>query len=304
MTAATPPSSGSLWPSIPQASWFARGLVWSLMSCAVLAAAVFSYALWFSALPQERAQERLYAQLREELSRSNAPLGGTGDPPNVKPIDPGEPVALIQCQQIGLNQVVVEGTSAGDMWQGPGHLRNTPLPGEPGISVIYGHSATFGAPFGQVSHLHPGDTITVTTGHGIYNYRVTTIRRPGDPLPAFPTGLESSLILVTSEGDGWREGWAPNHPVYIDAVAQEPGQLPHSGRPSTITTAEQAMQGDPSAFPVLILWLQLLLAVAGGAVWARIRWTGVQTWLAAAPLLIAALWGVASSASMFLPNIA
>ena len=54
---------------------------------------------------------------------------------------------MLDIPAIGIaNMVVVEGTSPENLTLGPGHLRDTPLPGQAGISVVFGRRATFGAP--------------------------------------------------------------------------------------------------------------------------------------------------------------
>jgi sortase A len=38
-------------------------------------------------------------------------------------------------------------------------------------------------------------------------------------------------------------------------------------------------------------------------VWSRVRWGRWQTWLLGGPLLLAALWGVSTTAIQLLPNL-
>jgi sortase A len=59
-------------------------------------------------------------------------------------------------------------------------MPSTPLPGQPGNSVISGHRTTYGAPFHEFDELVPGDTIEVETGLGVHIYEVreTKIVRP------------------------------------------------------------------------------------------------------------------------------
>lgn len=270
-------------------------IVRASVACAVLAGALVAYALWVSAVPQARTQEELYGQLREELAQAVAPLGGD--------IEPGAPVALLEVPTIGLRQVVVEGTGSTQLWAGPGHRRDTPLPGQPGISHVYGHAAAFGAPFRSVLRLRTGEPIVVTTGQGQFTYHVIGVRRAHDPRPPLPAQGKGQLTLVTAEGTGWRAGWAPDKVVYVDALMEGETQLPIPGRPTTIADAEKPMQGDPDALIPLVLWLQILAAAALLATWARIRWGGAQTWVVGVPILLAGLWGFLESAAQLLPNL-
>ncbi len=75
---------------------------------------------------------------------------------------------------------VVEGVTRSDLKNGAGHMPSTPLPGQPGNSVISGHRTTYGAPFHEFDQLVPGDTIEVETGLGVHTYEVreTIIVRP------------------------------------------------------------------------------------------------------------------------------
>jgi sortase A len=270
-------------------------VMWASFTCAGLAVWFVVYVLAASALPQARAQEQLHEQLRRQLAEATAPVGGE--------IEPGTPVAVIEAPSIGLRQVVVEGTAGAVMRDGPGHRRNSPLPGQPGSSVIFGHASAFGAPFRRVTSLVPGAPIVVTTGQGRFEYEVTGVRRARDPLPAPLQSGGSRIILVTAEGHRWRTGWAANHVVYVDATMKGETQLGKPGRPVAVTTAELPMQGDPDAFVPLVFWLQLLVAAAAAMTWARVRWGGAQTWVVGLPVLAAALWGVAECLGQMLPNL-
>lgn len=265
------------------------------VACALLFGAIIAYTLWFSTIPQARAQEDLYDTLRAHLSDATAPLGGD--------IEPGTPVAVLEGPSIGLRQVVVEGTASTVMWAGPGHRRNTPLPGQPGVSVIYGHSAAYGAPFERIIQLHPGDPLLVTTGQGQFTYHVATVRRANDPLPAQLGSGHGQLTLVTAEGGGWRDGWSPDQVVYVDALLEGDTQLGPPGRPTTVDTAEKVMQGDPDALVPLLLWLMLIVAAALATTWARVRWGGPQVWIVGVPVLLAGFWGVLESVAQLLPNL-
>jgi sortase A len=262
---------------------------------ALLALWLVFFGLGLTGLQAARSQLVLYGQLRTQLADATEPIGGT--------IEPGTPVALIEAARIGLRYVVVEGSAAGDLRAGPGHRRDTPLPGQAGTCVLYGRATLFGGPFRHVLDLRPGDTITVTTGQGTFEYRVDGVRRAGDPLPGLLRSGGGRLTLVTAEGVSWRKGWAPNHVAYVDATLQGTAQPAPAGRLTGVTRADTAMQGDPGALVPVVLWLQVLMLACAGAAWAQVRWGGAQAWLVFIPAVLAALWGATESALQLLPNL-
>lgn len=254
------------------------------------------YAVVFSGLQEERAQHGLYAALRAQLASETAPVGGL--------IKPGAPLALLDAPDIGLHdEVVVEGTSSATLQKGPGHLANTVLPGQAGVSAIFGKSVTFGGPFASIPKLQMGNPITVTTVQGVAHYVVTDVRRGGDPLPAPLSPAQGRLTLVAVVGPGWRSGWAPTGLVYVDANLQGTGQTGPPGRPTQVSAAQQAMGSSSSALYSLALWLEAMAIVAVGVTWARSRWGGWQVWLAGAPLVLATVWIVTETATRLLPNL-
>jgi sortase A len=245
---------------------------------------------------ETRHQSVLYNTLREQLAQQVAPLGGS--------ISPGAPVALLTAPALGIRDaVVVEGTASGDTMMGPGHKSDTVLPGQAGVSVLYGRASLFGGPFGKIAGAHAGDKIAVTTGQGIFTYTVSAVRRVGDPFPVPVTGSGGRLTLVTAEGTGRWGTLNPSGAVYVDAVLTGDGQPSPGGRPATVPKSEQAMQGDPSALLGLALALPLLVGAVVLASWARSRWGGWQTWLVCAPLVLATLWAVSQCAIQLLPNL-
>lgn len=275
----------------------ASATVWALTAFGLLAVWVLLYAFVLSGIQEHRAQSVLYAELRQKLAEATAPLGGA--------IASGSPVFLMNAPTGGVHgMVVVEGTSASDLTAGAGHLPTTPLPGQAGVSVVLGRSVTFGAPFRNISLMHAGDAITLTTGQGEFGYRVDHVRQAGDPLPPSLAAGQSRIVLVSSVGAGWRAGWAPQQTVYVDASLQTGTVQPAPpGRPLTLSAASQPMKPDTSGLVVLVLWLSALLVIAVTAVWTRARWGTWQTWLSAVPLLVACLWGATQAAGWLVPNL-
>ncbi|MBV9487515.1 MAG: class E sortase [Frankiaceae bacterium] len=254
------------------------------------------YGVFLSGIQERSAQHRLYSQLRFSLAQEVAPLGGA--------IKPGTPLAVISMPAAGLNRaVVVEGTTSTVLRDGPGHQQNTPLPGQLGWSVLMGRSVSFGAPFKDIGSLHPGDIITATTQQGTFHYSVINVRHNGDPLPPPVPDGGGRLTLVSSQGSGWRAGWAPSHEVFVDAALKEKALLAPAGRPTVIAPSATAMHSDTSGLESLVLWLQALLIVGGATVWASSRWGLWQAWLAGAPVILALVWVVSSNVFRLLPNL-
>lgn len=254
------------------------------------------YGLLLSGVEQHVMQSRLYDEFRLQLASETAPLA--------EPVQAGSPVAMINAPSAGIhNLVVVEGTSSRLLMSGPGHLSDTPLPGQAGWSVILGRSVTFGAPFGRITQMTVGEVLTVTTGQGTFRYRVEDVRRPGSPLPPTLRAGDARLTLVTSASAGWRSGWAPTETVYVDALlAGKALPLPR-GVPSTVSPASLPMHNDPSATVALIFWLEALVLVTLAAAWSWVKWGRHETWVVGAPVFLAVLWATSDTLMRFLPNL-
>jgi sortase A len=270
-----------------------------------LASSVFTMiaivSLWFvlqvvvlSGFSQARDQHLLYEDFRHQLAAATAPTGPV--------VTPGSAVALITVPNLGLSQVVVEGTASGDLLAGPGHRRDTVLPGQRGISLVYGRASTYGAPFRHLSELTKGDQIVAQTAQGRTVFEVDGVRRAGDRLPAPPTGEQARLTLVSAEGSGALARLRPGDAIYVDATAAT-GQPFPSGRPTTTPSSERAMATDTAALPMLALALGLLAALALAITAARQRWSGALVWVIASPVAIALSWFTTDVVMRLLPNL-
>jgi sortase A len=271
----------------------------SLVSSAFTMAAILS--LWFvlqavllGGISEARAQHLLYAQFRTELAAATAPTG-----PVVKP---GRPVALVTVPKLGAMQVVVEGTGSGDLLAGPGHRRDTVLPGQQGVSLVYSRGSTYGAPFAGIGELQVGDQVISTTGQGRVVYKIVDIRRAGDALRPFPTGTTSRLTITTTEGSGPLSGLRASSVVYVDAEAPKGLPAP-TGRPAQVPKSEQAMATDRGALPVLVLALALLVACTLAISAARRRWSAALVWVVATPVALALAWFTTDTVMRLLPNL-
>jgi sortase A len=89
----------------------------------------------------------------------------------------GRAFGRIIVPRLGLNMVVIEGTSEGDLQKGPGHYnarsgRRTSVPGMGGVIAVAGHRTTYLHPFRHIDDLRPGDGITLVMPYGTFRYRV------------------------------------------------------------------------------------------------------------------------------------
>ena len=137
------PGTGRLSARPPKlATWLPGAAVLLLTTLLVVFLADLSVV---GALRHYRDQRTAYDGLRAALAEGTAPVGQTDAEGQLLPL--GTPVALLEIPQIGLREVVLEGTTAGVLVSGPGHRRDSPLPGQAGTSVLFGRQAAFGGPF-------------------------------------------------------------------------------------------------------------------------------------------------------------
>lgn len=255
--------------------------------------------LVLSGLQQRAAQQRLFDSFREQLALGTAPTGPTDLNGDVLAL--GDPVAYLEAPAIGLRQVVVEGTLPGTLFDGPGHRRDTPLPGQEGTSIIMGRRAAFGGPFARIADLDEGDRIRLTTGQGTYTYRVSGVRHDGDRAPGAPAEGRSRLILATADG----AAFVPNGVVRVDAKLRKDAD---SGPARLVTVAtlpagEQFMASDTSTLFALVLWLQLLIALVAAFMWAWHRWSRAKAWVVFLPPLLLVGLLMSNEAARLMPNL-
>jgi len=252
-----------------------------------------------SQLRHDREQSIAYEQLRYDFAWATTSVAQYDY--NMQLNQPGTPLALLEIPSLGVKEVVFESTTSEVMQRGPGHRRDTVLPGQVGTSVIMGRKATYGGPFGRIAELHAGDQVVVTTGQGQNIFLVSGVRRAGDPQPA-PLGPdESRLTLVTADGPDF----LPTGVLRVDAslgtaVQPTPAKALRAG---DLQPQENAMAGDTSAWFPLVLWLQALIVAVGLVAWARQSWGRQQSWIVGLPLILVLGLTVANHVSMLLPNL-
>ena len=101
----------------------------------------------------------------------------------------------VSIPKIGLDAIIVEGTSHKQLKLGPGHIQNTPVPGEAGNSVISAHRDTF---FRHIYELNKGDDIIVKRLGRTFTYEVISKRivEPDDTSVLAPS-KDAKLTLIT-----------------------------------------------------------------------------------------------------------
>ncbi len=252
-----------------------------------------------SRLQHSASQGRAFDSFRGKLAQGTAPIAALDEAG--LPLPMGTGVAYLEIPSLDLDEVVLEGTSSSVLFDGVGHRRDTPLPGQVGTSVLLGRRAAYGGPLSDLGDLRKGDPIRVTTGQGEFSFAVIGTRRDGDPQPPPLARNGARLTLVTAAGTPFM----PNGVFYVDAdiVGTATGGTPRSIPAAALPMSERAMGTDNSTLWALALWLQALIVLSVGVVWAWHRWSRPATWIVFLPPL--ALVGLAASGelSRLLPNL-
>lgn len=154
--------------------WLRHGV--SALSLALLAGAVgvLGYPAYTN-FYQDRKQAQLGDQLASPELRQAYQQGAVAE---------GDGLTRIKIPKIGLDMIVVEGTSSSALRAGAGHYPETALPCDPGNVGIAGHRTTYGRPFHHLDKMAVGDEITLETPIGSCTYRVSR-----DPFIVAPTEI-------------------------------------------------------------------------------------------------------------------
>lgn len=247
------------------------------------------FLLFASALPHARAQAGLQRRFEAELANAVAPVND--------PIATGAPVAALTIPALGVHEVVVEGTKSAQLAKGPGHLRSSALPGQPGTSIILCRRLAFGAPCRNLDQLERGNRIVTTTGQGTVTYAVVGIERAAADDARVFDRAGSTLVLVTMD------------PPLLGStrlvVRAEPvGDLQPRGTrapAAPLRIDDLGLAGDRSAAGVLLVWLEVLVLLACTAVLLFRRWARWPAYLVSVPPLLACTWLVYEQLARLLP---
>jgi sortase A len=163
------------------ARWTLSGASLAMVAVAVALLGYPFYTNLYQARVQQRLDRELVSPELEQAYRERAV--GTGDA-----------LTRIKIDAIGIDVVVVEGTTASALRAGAGHYPQTPLPCEPGNVAIAGHRTTYGKPFHNLDKLAPGDTIVLETPIGSCTYRLV---KPPFIVAPTDTGVVASTPTPT-----------------------------------------------------------------------------------------------------------
>ena len=304
-----PPGAYRRRPPVSVGRLAAQGVGTSFLIVALTALGFVAWVGLFSGLHYDKAQLAAYEQLRVELANGTAPNGpnqiSNAEPAPGQTLTPqlvpmGAPVAVLSIPAIGLRTVILQGTSGSVLENGPGHLRDTVMPGQAGVSVILGRQTAYGGPFGRLSSLVPGDSIKVVTGQTVAAYKVIDLRRAGDPLPPALANGAGRISLVTADGSPL----VPTGILYVDAdETSKPVASSGVVLAAYLSPTENAMATDQGAWLPIVLWGQLLVLVAFALSWLWTAWGKWQTWIIAVPAVGFLVLCIADQATRLLPNL-
>ena len=255
-----PPSSGGRTVTIPDIP-YRRLIGFALVGIAGLLALFLVYLAAFTPLTASRNQQRLANSLKGQPLTVYKLVDGHLPPE-------GSAVGVLQIPSIGVDQVVVSGTSAADLMNGPGLMQGSSLPGSPGNAVIAGRRVTFGAPFGGIGSLRPGTKIHVVDGAGSFTYKVTRVHEVGigQKDVVLPT-TDDRLTLVTSNSSLITSGRLVVQASLVGHAALVPDNT------VSVPSYDLGLSGDPAAGGLAAMWSFLTIAflvAAAFAVW-RLR---------------------------------
>ncbi len=107
----------------------------------------------------------------------------------------GDALTRIKIPSLGVDTVVVEGTTETALRAGAGHYATTAMPCDNGNMAIAGHRTTYGKPFANIDQLRPGATITLETPIGRCDYEVEKAPAPFRS----PAGMPAAWVVAPND---------------------------------------------------------------------------------------------------------
>jgi sortase A len=143
----------------------AEALLWTLGFTGLAAPAW----MWAEALLFQRAARQTLAEVRHPETGAPAPGADSAR----RRFAPGDPIAEISIEALGLSAVVAEGVSPHVLRRAVGHVPGTPLPGAPGNVALAGHRDTF---FRSLAQVRTGDRVVLRDSSASHSYAVEWIK--------------------------------------------------------------------------------------------------------------------------------
>jgi sortase A len=142
----------------------------------------------------------------------------------------------VSIPKINLDVIVVEGTNHKALRVGPGHLKQTPAPGDLGNSVISAHRDTF---FRHIYELAKGDEIQVRRNGRTYTFQVTgkKIVQPDD-VSILNNTPDARLTLITCYPT-YYIGPAPQRLIVFSKLVGDTHKDPQQAQTPSVTDARQ-----------------------------------------------------------------
>lgn len=123
----------------------------------------------------------------------------------------GDGLTTMRIPKLGVEVLVVEGTTPAALRAGAGHYVGTPLPGEVGNVAIAGHRTTYGRPLNRMDELVEGDVVELETPFAVHTYKAVPafdghanpwVVAPTEFSVVGPTEGKSMLTLTTCHPKG------------------------------------------------------------------------------------------------------
>lgn len=135
-------------------------------------------------------------------------------------LNQGEPIGRIEIPSVDAGYVVIEGTSTADLRRGPGHYRETALPGQGSTIGIAGHRTTYQAPFRRINDIQNDDRIVLEMPYGEFTYEVTETRIVEPTRTEIVRDIGRERLVLTACHPLYSA--AQRYAVFADLVAAEP----------------------------------------------------------------------------------
>lgn len=251
-----------------------RALVWS----GLVVLGFVAYQLWGTGVATARYQHELERDF--EAITQTTTTTPTVTAPEMPPLKsrPGQVLGKIISKKMGLDAYFVQGVRYSNLVKGPGWFPETARVGGPGNAGIAGHRTSYGAPFGNINRLVPGDKITIQTTDGTFDYFVTE-KKVVKPTDTWVLGTsdwsKSTLTLVSCHPK-----FSSKQRIVVTAVQTAYVAPPVTTVPPTTvdigTLADAALDGgwfhDPAGTFPTVLWGALAVGV-----WLNARYLSERT---------------------------